>query len=214
MNPLKKQATQPIKEVPVIKVEAQVPKQPVARQTMTIPPVKQVPEKTKKRQQILWILLVVAAVILINVWIIFHTQIRTMFGGKLVADTLGLVAEPETIGEQAVMADSFYSPQELPDDNLGTEGEIVTQKAPVETEKLPAAGEKKYYIVAGCFGDEANADAMVQSLIQKGFPAQKYGKRGNLHCVSYSSFKNRDKAITELEKIRKEEDPDAWLNEY
>lgn len=213
-KPAEEKAAQPIKETPVIRAEEKIPKPPVARQAMTIPPAKQVPEKTKKRQQILWILLVVVAIVLINVWIIFHTQIRTMFGGKLVADTLGLVVEPDTIVEQAVIADSFYAPQELPDDNLGAEEEILTQKAPVEKEKLTAAGEKKYYIVAGCFGDEANADAMVQTLIQKGFPAQKYGKRGNLHCVSYSSFKDRDKAITELEKIRKEEDPDAWLNEY
>ncbi len=55
---------------------------------------------------------------------------------------------------------------------------------------------------------------MVKKLKQKGFQAQKYGKRGNLYCVSYSSFTNRDKAITELEKIRNEEDPDAWMNEY
>jgi nucleoid DNA-binding protein len=213
-KPAEEKTAKTIKEVPVVKAETQVPKQPVARQAVTVPSAKQAPEKTKKRQQILWILLVVVAIVLINVWVIFHTQIRTMFGGKLVADTLGLVVEPDTMAEQAVMADSFYAPQELPDDNLSTKGEIVSQESPVEVEKLPVAGEKKYYIVAGCFGDEANADAMVQTLIQKGFPAQKYGKRGNLHCVSYSSFKNRDKAITELEKIRKEEDPDAWLNEY
>lgn len=213
-KPAEEKAATPIKEPPVVKAETQVPKQPLARPTVTIPSARQVSGKTKKRQQVLWILLVVVAIILINVWIIFHTQIRSVFGGKLVADTLGLVVEPDTMREQSIIADSVYAPQELPDDNLGTKGEIVSQKTPVETEKLPVAGEKKYYIVAGCFGDEANADAMVQSLIQKGFPAQKYGKRGNLHCVSYSSFKNRDKAITELEKIRKEEDPDAWLNEY
>jgi cell division septation protein DedD len=116
--------------------------------------------------------------------------------------------------EEAVATDSLYVPQELPDDNVNIKEETITGKPPVETEKLPVAGEKRYYIVAGCFGEEANADAMVKSLVKKGFQAQKYGKRGNLHCVSYSSFTNRDKAIIELEKIRNEEDPDAWLNEY
>jgi nucleoid DNA-binding protein len=213
-EPAEKQTPQQVKEVPLVKTETQVPKQSVARTTMTIPPPKQVPPKTKRRQQIMWILIVVAAVALINVWMIFHTHIRTLFGGKLVADTLGLQVEPDTMKEQAVMADSIYAPQELPDDNLNAEGNVKTEETPVKTVNIPVSGEKRYYIVAGCFGDEANADAMVKNLRKKGFQAQKYGKRGNLHCVSYSSFTDRDKAINELEKIRKDEDPDAWLNEY
>jgi nucleoid DNA-binding protein len=214
VEPVEAQAAQPIKEVPVQKAETPVPKQPVARPATVVPPVTQVPDKTKRRQQIMWILIVVAAIALINVWVIFHTQIRTLFGGKLVADTLGLQVERDTMTKQAAVADSLYAPQELPDDNLSTAGSAKIEEKPVETVNLPVAGEKRYYIVAGCFGDEDNADAMVQKLIKKGFQAQKYGKRGNLHCVSYSSFTDRDKAITELEKIRKEEDPDAWLNEY
>jgi nucleoid DNA-binding protein len=218
VEPAKTQVAQPVKEVPVKEVpvketETQVPVQSVAKPTITAPPAKKVSAKTKMRQQIIWIVLVVVALVLINVWMIFNHQIRTFFGGRPVADTLGLMVETDTMME-AVTADSMYTPQELQDDNLSAEGDIVTEKPLVKTVKLPVAGEKRYYIVAGCFGDEANADAMVQKLIEKGFSAQKYGKRGNLYCVSYSSFTNRDKAITELEKIRKDEDPDAWLNEY
>jgi hypothetical protein len=181
---------------------------------MPVPPVKQVPAKTKRRQLILWIAIVVVAVALINIWVIYHGQIRNFIGGKPVADTLGFLVEADTMMETAITDDSLYAPQELPDDNIGAEENTVTAAPPAETEKLPVVGEKRYYIVAGCFGDEANADAMVKKLKGKGFSAQKYGKRGNLHCVSYSSFTDKDNAITELEKIRNEEDPDAWLNEY
>jgi len=208
---------QPPKEVPEKTAEAKIPQASFNRPVPPVPPVppvKQVPAKSNKKQMILWIALVVIAIVLINLWVIRHDQIRNFFGGRPVADTLGLLVESDTMMGQEVMADSLYVPQELPDDNVIAEEDLVTVTPPAETEKLPVTGEKRYYIVAGCFGDEANADAMVKKLKEKGFSAQKYGKRGNLYCVSYSAFTDRDKAITELEKIRNEEDPDAWLNEY
>jgi nucleoid DNA-binding protein len=208
------QTVRPIKEVSVKKEEVQVPKQPVAVPSITVPPVKQVSKKTIQRQRIIWIALVVTAVVLINIWVIFHGRITPFFSGSSVADTLGLQVEPDTMMEQAVATDNLDEPRELPDDNISAVGNLVNETPAVEKGKLPVAGEKRYYIVAGCFGEEANADAMVKKLIKKGFQAQKYGKRGNLHCVSYSSFTDRDKAITELEKIRNEEDSEAWLNEY
>jgi nucleoid DNA-binding protein len=213
-EPAKTQPDQPVKEAPVKKPEEQVMKHATPKSSISVPPVRQVPGKTKRRQHVIWILLVIVAIALINIWLIFNPRIKTFFAGKPAADTLGLLVKADTMAEEKTATDSLYSPQELPDDREYTEESARTQKMSTEGEKQPVAGEKRYYIVAGCFGEETNADAMVQKLIEKGYHAQKYGKRGNLNCVSYSSFTDRNKAITELEKIRQEEDPDAWLNEY
>ena len=78
-----------------------------------------------------------------------------------------------------------------------------------------AAGQEneKYYIVAGCFRDEANANVLVESLKDLGYDAEKFGIIGNLHAVSYASFIDKEMAVRELQHIR-ETVPDAWMTRF
>ena len=57
---------------------------------------------------------------------------------------------------------------------------------------------------------EATVD-IFKELKQKGFKAEKFGTIGNLHAVSYSSFSDKEKATKELERIRKDVAPEAWM---
>ncbi len=72
----------------------------------------------------------------------------------------------------------------------------------------------RYYIVAGCFRDEINADELVKSLNDVGFKAEKFGRIGNLYAVSFASFDDKEPAVKELQRIRKEIHPDAWLTRF
>lgn len=74
--------------------------------------------------------------------------------------------------------------------------------------------KNKYYIVAGCFRDESNADACVIMLRNKGYPAEKFGKIGDLTAVSYASFDSKEEALEMLRTIRSKESKDAWLFHY
>ncbi len=83
---------------------------------------------------------------------------------------------------------------------------------------LPAATlslEKQtgnYHIVAGAFRVEANSNKKVNQLRAKGYKARKIGaNRYGLHEVVYSSFETRAEAQSELYKIRREHNRDAWL---
>jgi len=93
---------------------------------------------------------------------------------------------------------------------------IVYDEVPVE-EVSPAVNAmspgSRYYIVAGCFRDEVNADSLVASLKLLGYKAEKFGKIGNLYAVCFASFDNKDKAVSELKKIR-EKIPSAWMTKF
>jgi cell division septation protein DedD len=73
---------------------------------------------------------------------------------------------------------------------------------------------KEYYIVAGCFREESNADQLVIELRKKGYQAEKFGKIGNLYAVSFSSFADKSAALEELKKIRDTEQKGAWIAYY
>ncbi len=71
----------------------------------------------------------------------------------------------------------------------------------------------RYYIVAGCFRDEINADSLVTSLKTIGYKAEKFGKIGNLFAVCFASFDDKEVAVSELKKIR-EKVPSAWMTKF
>lgn len=91
---------------------------------------------------------------------------------------------------------------------------VINQQQSIAKKPTIESGIKKYYIVAGCFRDENNADAYVQKLNTGGFPAEKFGKIGNLYAVSFNSFTDKSQAIQELRKIRKNQEAEAWLIYY
>ena len=83
---------------------------------------------------------------------------------------------------------------------------------------LPAATltiEKQsgnYHIVAGAFRVEANSAKKVQELRTKGFKAREIGvNKYGLHEVVYASYDDRLEALKALHKIKRENNPEAWL---
>ena len=75
-------------------------------------------------------------------------------------------------------------------------------------------GAKQYYIVAGCFQQESNADNYVDYLNAQGYNSQKFGKYGGLYAVSFNSFNSYSDAQKELNKIKKSTEPGAWILYY
>jgi len=75
-------------------------------------------------------------------------------------------------------------------------------------------GNPRYYIVAGCFRDENNADELVKFLKNQGYQAEKFGKIGNLFAVSFASYISKDEARIELNRIRDEVSADAWMTRF
>ncbi len=104
--------------------------------------------------------------------------------------------QTEEIKEEDIIEEETTKQEENP----------VVEEPVVET--FNASG-KKYYVIAGCFENENNADKMVNKLRNEGYAnAQKFGKIGRLHAVCYSYFDNKKDALNEIAKIGTEQ---AWL---
>lgn len=71
---------------------------------------------------------------------------------------------------------------------------------------------KKYHLIAGAFGEEANALKKVKQLKRKGFNAQIIGvNKWGLTQVSFESYTTREEATEYLQIIKKSIAKDAWL---
>ena len=69
--------------------------------------------------------------------------------------------------------------------------------------------QKKYYIIAGAFAEQKNANKMYTKLTNWNYNSDIL-EEGRLLRVSYDSFYNRENALLALIKI-KQENPEAWL---
>jgi type III secretion system FlhB-like substrate exporter len=79
-----------------------------------------------------------------------------------------------------------------------------------EKEEVPATiPQKTYYIIAGAFAEQKNANRMLNKLNNSNYNAEIL-EGGYLLRVSYDSFYNRENAVLALNKI-KQRNPDAWL---
>jgi hypothetical protein len=66
-----------------------------------------------------------------------------------------------------------------------------------------------FYIIAGAFFEQTNADKMITKLTRWNYNAE-IVEEGKLIRVSYNSFTNKETAILALKEI-KQENPSAWL---
>jgi hypothetical protein len=148
-----------------------------------------------------WVLIILFANACILAWFVFRKKTQGTPAGKsattFISDTL---YDQLADSVRAAALDTSIVYNEVPDE----EGN--------QNRNALIAGTR-YYIVAGCFRDEVNADSLVSSLKLLGYKAEKFGKIGNLFAVCYASFDNKDKAVLELKKIR-EKVPSAWMTKF
>jgi hypothetical protein len=84
---------------------------------------------------------------------------------------------------------------------------------PVPTVTLNVVkGKLPYHVVAGAFLQEENATIMYDELIKLGYNAQKIRRnKHGLYPVIYGSYTSYLEAQTEMERIKKSHNPEAWL---
>ena len=178
---------------------------------------KTIRKKSNSMQIIGWIILIVIVNGAIVAWFLFNDQITGIFKRdrfKETEMTTTVKADQEVpAGEQDYETEEVTGiqseeivPQELV--QVEDESDIAPVSQPVLKDR------KEYYIVAGCFREENNADQLVIELRRKGFQSEKFGKIGNLHAVSFSSFADKSAALEELKRIRNTEQKEAWIAYY
>ena len=99
--------------------------------------------------------------------------------------------------------------KEIPVNNIITKEvkkEIEKPSVVIEKEQV---SKKQYYIIAGAFSVEANANKL-QSRLNKWNYNSTVIRGENIMRVSYDEFKSKEEALISLAKIRKE-NPQAWI---
>lgn len=115
--------------------------------------------------------------------------------------------EPSSIGPASPDQDLSSSQGEEVLPESGTE----TDAAAVELQESQAS-TKKYYIIAGCFRSEKNANKLLEELQAASYPASIQGKTPKgLYRVCYRGFSDFTQAKKELQRILREENTGAWL---
>jgi hypothetical protein len=180
----------------------QDPEPPVApEKTVKVPQTQVIPVVNRTNQILSWVggILFINAAIL--AWFVFRDEIRGMFRKS---------------PEPSARIDSIY--KQLADSvrAAALDTALIYNQSEQRAELLPSSqhpATSRYYIVAGCFRDEVNADALVTTLKGLGYKAEKFGKIGNLYAVCYASFDEKEEAVQELKRIR-EKVPDTWMTRF
>lgn len=90
-----------------------------------------------------------------------------------------------------------------------TETPIIEIIETVEAEEITITQQHTYYIIAGSFAEQKNANNLLQKLKRWNYKASIVAG-DNLMRVSYDSFANKEDALLALVEIRKE-NKSAWL---
>ena len=88
----------------------------------------------------------------------------------------------------------------------------IVQKSETPKSAVKSANGKKFYVIAGTFSVEANADRMVKKLKEEGFSPDKIrNDNKNVFYVSYSSFGDRESAKEEMKKLKTSGKAETWI---
>jgi cell division septation protein DedD len=103
-----------------------------------------------------------------------------------------------------------FTPTKVIETTNKIEEEVIITPKIIDEEVAPVIiSQKTYYIIAGAFAEQKNANKMLAKLNKWNYNAT-IVEGGNFLRVSYDTFNNKDKAIIALNKI-KQENPEAWL---
>jgi len=126
--------------------------------------------------------------------------------------------------KESIMVDEPFITSEKLNDTEADKPEDKTklaQAAKTSEEKesdqddLKASYQKKYHLIGGSFLDKENAGKLTGKYAEKGFEPTTIGPSSNgYYRVSLAAYLRKDKALTELEKARRDFDPNIWLLRY
>ncbi len=135
----------------------------------------------------------------------YHRNIQE--AGFIVDTDLSINQEPKQEPEKKVV-------------KVVKEVEAVTKQEPVKVKEQVTVIEeevvrkpvKTYYIIAGAFRSQKNAEKKVKQLVKSGFNSEIVGKnKYGLIQVAYEGFEENSKASQQLRKIRKNVNKEAWI---
>jgi cell division septation protein DedD len=95
--------------------------------------------------------------------------------------------------------------------DLGTPATPAVADTTAVAVPTPRPASARFHVVGGCFAQPENAERLLLDLREKGYPAQRLPRYGDLHPVAFGSYPDRTAALEALASIRRDGSSQAWL---
>lgn len=178
---------------------------------------KPVPEGDRKDRKVYWAYVAIIPIVLIVGWFVFMNG----YNNKNTQQT-GVLTLTESETENPVFEDKSkekieHVAKSLKESNFNDSAqppkdESINNTIDSEITRKSKIILPKYYIIGGAFQFEENADKLVGTLRRSGYNATHEGLNPKgLYLVSYFNSEDKSEALANLEMIRRDSNPSAWL---
>lgn len=125
--------------------------------------------------------------------------------------------EGRPVGSNGIKANDIASKEAVSNNNkikaeIGNDSNKTFSKKPFSSSINNT--RKKYYIIAGSFTQEGNADSLLRKLNSEGYNAEKLTMPAGIFYVSYNSFSSKDLANMEIKRLKTIGISGTWLYYY
>lgn len=170
-----------------------------------------------KNKKIYWAGVVLLPVLLLTGWILLNPVMK--FKESQQTGVVNIFETTESSHDLNKSENPVDSSKVLPEDNFIDSGSEVVPNinneadvSSIEIKKPVVVSGFKYYVIGGAFKVRENADNMLADLRNEGYKAEDAGQNpAGLYMVSYFSSEDKSEAMVNLETIRNEKNPSAWL---
>ncbi|HAN18307.1 MAG: hypothetical protein A2X13_04595 [Bacteroidetes bacterium GWC2_33_15] len=206
---------EPVKEtIPVDEPVREIPKTEITQPVMTkTKPVIQYESKKSNssiNKGLVWSIAIGLPLAAIFIWALLNFNIVSKVltkNSKEIGKTTKLESKKES-KEKTIKEEPTTRGQQP------KEEKVVEQKQSITATQQAVPGQKKYYIIAGSFKNDAYASSYLKKLQEQGYPAEKLAERNGMHAVSYSSFTDKQKALAEYKFLTQEKKVQTWILYY
>lgn len=177
---------------------------------------KPVPDSEIKDRKVYWAYVTIIPIVLIVGWFVFmngynnkNTQESSVLsiGDPTIehTETIDLPNEKNESEKQPLKDSNFSDTAPIPNKEIKETMEFSIPKSNTTV-------QLNYYIIGGAFQYKPNADKLIGTLRSSGYNATHAGLNPNgLYLVSYFNSEDKSEALANLNLIRKESNPSAWL---
>jgi nucleoid DNA-binding protein/cell division septation protein DedD len=188
------------------------------RAALEIKKAKEIDESIKQRNKNYLIIGISTVIVILFIVLVFFTDIfRNLVNDKEIKmerPNQRTIVEKQPVIEPVTdsivddkLIDTVVKVDEIP------KTEIVNEKPKSEPVKVKVKETVNYYLVAGSFKIQENAEKRVAELKTKGYNTAGFLQPNSkgLYVVYYDSYKNKASAETAHQKVMKEENPESWV---
>jgi hypothetical protein len=121
----------------------------------------------------------------------------------------------DDVFEEDLVTDDLSEQDLVTPNEFETAGDEIAEGLPPASEE-PAPQPKvissrAYHIIIGSFENEINAQHLADELVSSGFEARMVPSGQGMFRVSIAAYTDKQEALQQLQKVREERNPNAWL---